>query len=158
MDLMDIKQKNWDQLWKHKNQAAGALDKIVFVVSTGSFALTITLLGFLKESPIHPYLLIASWFFLGLTVALHAYGYYVAVEDSDYGLNYLNKNLSSASVPETDKKHANFTKQIRLFNLLSYVSLVIGILLLGLFTSANLLEKNATNSIDSVLVETASST
>ncbi|MDB5189708.1 MAG: hypothetical protein JWN49_34 [Parcubacteria group bacterium] len=122
-----------------------AFDRIVFVITTGSFALSITyVLGLTNRSVIHPYALFASWAFFLCSMASHASGYLVSVHTSDYVQSKLVEWRSRGFVgnhPSPDQliKKARLDAWIMRSNYLAIFFLIIGVLFLIFFGGSNLI-------------------
>jgi len=56
--------RNIDRHLKTSDYAFEEINKIIFVMATGTFVLSISFIGYMKVGMIHPILLIWAWIFL----------------------------------------------------------------------------------------------
>lgn len=141
MDKLELHQWRFERAEKAKQSAAKSLDHVVFVISTGVFALTINLLALFTGPVYAPFLLICTWMLLCVSVGSHAFGYYKAVEQSQYFIDCLN-GPDHREPESNDAKNICLGNAIRRANNVSYLALILGIIFLTLFASLNLAANN----------------
>ncbi len=117
-----------------------AFDHIVYAVSTGAFALSISYVVGLNKTPIsHPFILIMSWVFLLVALFSHAYSYWVGVDVSDYMQKQLvswrkNNFLGQAMTTEAISKKNKMDKKMMWCNKIATIALILGVSCLLLFS------------------------
>ena len=137
-----------------KARNAQALDKILFVIGTGSFVLSISYVSGFSTSYLPPwliFLLIGSWLALAISIAIQAYSYRVSLNHDDYVLKGLNKWRAKGLVgdlPGPDEKTNKMSELVDKLNIATAVALAIGLLTLLVFAAANLLVTNKERKIE----------
>lgn len=125
------------------------LNKIIFVVSTGTFVLSISFIGYLKTEVTHPWLLIFSWIFLILAITCNVAAHLITVFVADRRMTHLNTSRKRNYDPhwETltadDKSMHWWIKQAKRINIAVWLFLSGGLFFLLWFGGSNLLVQNA---------------
>lgn len=132
-----------------KDYATSELNKIIFIIGTGTFVLSISFIGYLKTSPEHPWLLIASWIFLVLAIAGNVLAHSFSAKVAERKIEHLNTSRISGFMPhwetltESDKDIMWWRKYGAFITVFVWFSLAGGLLALLLFGGSNLLAQNA---------------
>lgn len=141
-------QREWDRLDSAKNSAQKGFDNVIFVVSTGAFALTVTYVtGFTDRPFLYLWILVFSWFALALAIGCHALSYQVVSAHTDfvqkkmnqYGALLFDKRRKEDAYQKVSNAFGRWTVAL---NVLSGLLLTLGITSLLMFATLNLLTRN----------------
>ena len=103
--MEDINYKEFERATKGIIENQKGLDRIIFVLNTGIFVLSVNfILGNKNVFLFKTWVLLASWICLGLSIALHAVGYMVGTTQWIHQAKMLGK--------EIEKDNAFFAKKI----------------------------------------------
>jgi len=158
--FIDVSDTN---LNRHSNNMMGAfqsMNNIIFIVSTGAFALTISFVGYIKTYIYNPLILLISWIFLFLAITFNFIAHWITAQLSKRSMELTNEWRSSG-FPDpknhiknmaNDKKIIRYKKMANIDNILVLIFLPLGIISLISFawinfSTQNNLNKNITPSI-----------
>ncbi|MEN9614134.1 MAG: hypothetical protein RLZZ347_441 [Candidatus Parcubacteria bacterium] len=146
--LENISLKDFDGQQKVKDYVQSEINKIIFYLGTGTFVLSISFIGYLKNNLLHPKVLIVAWVCLALVilgqVIIHTLSKWVA----DKKQTLINKSRSSNFNHSWQDATTKDTEIIKWMKYASYLNIIILTLLLGgiiallFFASSNLLYRN----------------
>lgn len=123
-------------------------EHILFVLTVGAFSLSINLLIGSDEYFIFPFLLIASWILLFLSIVIHLFSFILA---NSFVTKYI-KNLNEwakRSFPVVDpnnffgQKMDKGMQRVDILNFLTFLFIILGLTCLVAFASINFLNNNS---------------
>lgn len=127
------------------------LNSIIFTIGAGTFAVSISFMGYLKVAPEHPWVLIWSWIFFFATicgnVVVHVLSSFIAVRL----IKELNDHRKNNFMPPwdmrttRDDKTKSMQKWANGLSIFVFSCLFIGIVFLMVFTGINLLSQHPTS-------------
>lgn len=155
MDKYNYYSKEHQRFGDNVTENAKELDKIIFIVSTGIFVLSINYVTGLKEN----YLffiegLISSWIMFSLAIFAQILSYYLVIKSSYYMQDILNKwvsddfkpiDFSTSKVQSTDKKILSYDSLISRLNTVTLIFVFCGMICLVTFGTINLIKNNELN-------------
>ena len=156
--LKEVSDKNLDMHRQTKDFSHQAMNNILFVVSTGAFVLSISFIGNIKTVIAMPEVLIMSWIFLIITVALNFFAHSLMIRQSNRQIKLLNQeryegfphlNEFNKQVVKTDKELNEIVHKGKEVNKAVITFLLLGLASLIIFGAANLFAINRTNKIQS---------
>lgn len=151
---IEVSDSNLSMHQETKNISYKAIDNMLFVVSTGTLVISISFIGYIKTYIHWPWLLIASWFFLIISVAINYTGHKLMIAQSKRQIDLLNeerrnKFIHSANYDaEVVRKDAKMNEIIlwgNRANTWGVIFLCLGLLSLLFFGGINLLAQNEIN-------------
>ena len=141
--------RGYDLLQELINFHYRAVHNVVLVIGTGTFALSISFIGYIRETPEHPELLIASWVLLALTLVLktssHMLGSKIAEDAQSLLVEYRDAGYFS-SIPNfdplnpTNRKIDDLRTRREWIDCLTLIALALAIIFLIIFASVNLIK------------------
>lgn len=144
--LEDLSLKNHKLQKDLLDTAVAELNKIIFVLATGTFILSISFIGYLKTEIVWPWLLIASWVCFAGALFCNIFAHLVTYTLSDKRLTAINNSRSSGFQKDWDVENrediTKWKKKGKTVNYAVFIFLAAGILLLLIFGAGNLLALN----------------
>lgn len=153
--LRDVSMKNLEMHNEVMSNAYKTMNNIIFVVSTGSFVLTISFIGSLKTHIYYSFLLLISWIFLFFTITLNFVAHWITAQSS-LRSNELTNEARTTGFPDggnfnkkskVDSKIIKYKIWAKIVNTCVLVFLPLGIISLICFSWMNLISQNKTNVI-----------
>jgi len=141
--------RNFDRHQEIKSTTIKSLNNTIFLLSTGTFVLSMSLIAYLKSEIFYPRLLVLAWLFLLLAIAGSAWAQWCMASCSIQNQNLLNDWVKSAfTVPgpnwnmdtSKDEKIQKATKLGKFLTKLTIFFVVSGLLSLFFFASINILK------------------
>ncbi len=155
---MDEKEKHYHEaaeknfLMHHeiKNDAIKSINNIIFVVGTGTFVLSISIIGYFKTALAFPCLLIISWLCLLLAIIGNVAAQWYTVKASLRNQKLINQWINSGfKTPEKWNMDTSSDPEIKKFTRIGYklskwvvILLILGLFMLFAFVSINLIVQN----------------
>lgn len=133
---------------KVKDYAGNELNKIIFYLSTATFVLSISFIGYLKMEIIFPYILIASWICFIVAIGGQMYNHWISKKVAERKQSLINKSRSVGfyqlwqTMTESDVEISKLLKWANMIDKIVIFSLIFGLILLFIFGSNNLLAIN----------------
>jgi hypothetical protein len=121
-----------------------AFDYIILIVTTGSFALSVTYINGSNQYPlVDAWWLIVAWVCLLGALFVHAYGYWISVQTSQYTQNKLiewkSNGLQGNGLSNKNPEKLKMDKKIQTSNIVTITLLSAGIISLVVFAAGSLL-------------------
>lgn len=143
--IHEINLRNFEAHEKSKQYGVSSINNIIFLISTGTFVLSISFIGYVKTILLHPKLLVLSWVLLAIAIAGNVVSHIVTIELAKRNQDLINN-------PSTFEPYAPGSKDDRIIMNWStigrwafsvvIVALAAGLLSLIVFGSVNLLHQN----------------
>ena len=160
--LENLSLRNHASEGEMQKYALSELNKIIFILGTGTFVLSISFIGYLKVEIVHPWFLIISWIcFVGAiscNILAHLSTYHV----SGKRMTAINKSRSSGFSKSWETEDENAIERWKILgNVVNYtvfIFLATGMLFLLLFAGENLLTQNNLFKQSAIRTENTSST
>ncbi len=137
--------KDFDGQQKVKDYVQSEINKIIFYLSTGTFVISISFIGYLKNEPMLPWFLISTWFcfliVIGTQILIHIFSKRIA-EKKQILINECRENAFSYSWQNSIKMDPyinNLSKWASRLDIFGFILLVTGLIFLLVFASFNLL-------------------
>jgi hypothetical protein len=135
---------------ERKQIANEQIQKIIFVIGTGTFVLSINFIAFLKTEISLPWVLISAWLFLMLTIASNLLYHRQHVIVANLKIKIINDQRNDPEkrrkqwglVVESDKEVNSFRTTARYYMNASYIFLLLAIVALFVFCVRNFLLQN----------------
>ena len=153
--LSDISLKNLEMHNEVSSNAYKTMNNIIFVISTGSFVLTISFISNLKTHIYFSYLLLISWLFLFLTIVFNFLAHWITAHSSNRKNELINEARISGfpdggnfnKKHDLDEKIIKYKKLSKIVNICVLTFLPLGIISLIFFSWMNLTAQNKINLI-----------
>ncbi len=136
---LDLYKKERELLFNSKLEQSKMFDKYIFTISSVALGLSLTLIKDVFKNPEWKFLLALAWLFFIISVLCSLLSFYFSQKAIDEYLEILNEYISSFfnNTELTDKK-AKFSKFVDVANLISFIFLVLGLLVLFIFYVKNI--------------------
>lgn len=143
--------KNLEVYTEIKNSKLDALNRNIFIISTGGFVLSVSLISWIKTPIFYPFLLILSWFLIFIVIISNSFALWLMIKDSErrsyitnsYRVGKItNIDYNKVMLNNEDPKLKKLEKRMTAINWIVPIILVTGIVCLILFASINLIIKN----------------
>lgn len=141
----EFHQKEFFRFEEAKVREGSHLDRVIILVSTGTLILSINyIIGLKDKYLLSPYLLIASWIFLLISIILLMIGYKASVMYHENVIEDLKiwSQKGYLGLPDNSSKTKLYQKTTRIFTNLSLLSLILGLISITIFTIINFLVQN----------------
>ena len=129
-----------------RNYALSELNKIIFVLGTGTLVISISFIGYLKTIIVMPWLLIASWIFFVMAIASNISAHLITYRTSNKKMDAINQSRSSGFTTDWNTNDDEESKKLKKWgqriNWVVFISLGAGMLFLLTFCAVNLLTQN----------------
>jgi hypothetical protein len=149
--LIEVTDRNLSMHQETKNISYKALNNIIFGVSTGTFVLSISLIGYLKTTIYFPILLVLAWVALIVAIIGNYYAHVLTISQSRRQMQLINgfrasgfqnAHMFDTDVVANDSELNQNVKVGRIANMAVLISLGLGLLFVFLFAAINLLAQN----------------
>lgn len=139
-------------VWRDNlNTAVKSINNIIFVVSTGTFAISISFIGYFQKILNYPWLLILTWAFLLIAICGNVAVLFLTSKIAEKWIKDLNDYRQSSFTPHWNMGESR-NPRVKVFYdwswWITYVvfsSIILGLLTLFLFCSINLLSRDNSN-------------
>ena len=153
IQVSDINQERQTELG---NTAYRSMNNIIFVLSTGSFVLTISLIGYLKNYITHSYFLLISWCFLFLSITFNFLAHFVTAKIAERSFQLVNEERAHGfpydgdfnKKIDTDDKIKKYRFRAKITTYVVLTSLPFAIITLIIFSWLNLISQNKINELN----------
>jgi hypothetical protein len=146
--LEKLSARDFESQQKVKDYTGGELNRIIFYLSTGTFVLSMSFIGYLKTEVVYPYLLIWSWIFFSLAILGQMVGHWVSKQSADRRQVLINESRKSnfktfyQETTDSDTLVKRYKKIGSISDILIVCFLILGISFLLFFGASNVLNRN----------------
>ena len=98
----EVSSRNIEVLGEISNTAVKNINNIIFVISAGTFAVSISFIGYLKTPPHDPALLIIAWIFFICAICGNVAVHYIVTMVSEIRIREINEYRVSGFNPKWD--------------------------------------------------------
>lgn len=143
----DIAIRNISIFQEEQAYSTREIQKILFTLSTGTFVLSISFIGYVKTSLVDPGLLILAWVFLGLAIFWHTLLHYQAEEIARIKVRHANAARTQNNTPPLEERlsvDGDFLQKSDsafVTRRLAMSCMTLGLVCLMLFTIMNLMQQ-----------------
>lgn len=138
---LDIYKKERELLFNSKLEQSKMFDKYIFTISAAALGLSLTLIKDVFKNPEWNFLLALSWLFFIISVLCSLISFHLSQKVIDEHLEILNEYINflfNHKEEEFENKGVKFSKLLEFTNLISFFSLVLGLLILFVFYIRNI--------------------
>ncbi len=134
---------------KTQRNAHAAINKIIFTVAAGTFVLSISFIGYLKNEIAWPWMLIAAWIFLAICLLVNMYAHWLTYDFAKRSIEHIDFSRSNNYIPTWNKLIAEdeylmkkWPKKAAIIFIIVLILLILGVTCLIFFAGKNLLIQN----------------
>ena len=136
---LELYKKERELLFNSKLEQSKMFDKYIFAISSAALGLSLTLIKDIFRNPKCKCLLALVWLFFIISVACSLLSFYFSQKAIDENLSILNENINSLlNNTEFINKKNKFSQFVEYTNLISFIFLIVGLLILFIFYVKNI--------------------
>ncbi len=136
---LDLYKKERELLFNSKLEQSKMFDKYIFTISSVALGLSLTLIKDVFKNPGWDFLLALAWLFFIISVLCSLLSFYFSQKVIDEHLEILNEYIGSLlNNIEFMDKEVKFSKFVDVANLISFLFLALGLLILFIFYIKNI--------------------